>query len=204
MVGSKYRLLPTLFKKFEPVINSHVNFFDVFGGSLIVGVNVKNYFQCSTTINDFDNWVPLKNEALIKNQTSHSGRGYTTQSAIKQFAKKVKHGYWDRVKIFSKILSTCKIKHKNYLDLSIPKNSVLYIDPPYFGKTKYYKNKLNFNEFYQWLSNLHYQKCKLIISFNNDTWFQKLGYWKIETINVTYSSKKFANKKSTEFLITNF
>lgn len=54
LVGSKYKMLDFLFENFN--FNGVKNFFDIFGGTGIVGVNVKNnYPNIIVTINDYDN-----------------------------------------------------------------------------------------------------------------------------------------------------
>ena len=39
--------------------------------------------------------------------------------------------------------------NKNYDELRIPENSILYLDPPYFGTTQY-KDKFDHNKFWDW------------------------------------------------------
>lgn len=39
--------------------------------------------------------------------------------------------------------------NKSYLQLEIPKSSIIYCDPPYFGTTNY-KTNFNHNEFWEW------------------------------------------------------
>ena len=62
-----------------------------------------------------------------------------------------------------------KIKHINFIhsdykDLSIPDNSIIYCDPPYKGSEKYYKQKFNYEEFYEWCIKKHNEGHKVFIS----------------------------------------
>ena len=62
-----------------------------------------------------------------------------------------------------------KIKHINFIhsdykDLNIPDNSIIYCDPPYKGTTKYYKQKFNYEEFYEWCIKKHNEGHKVFIS----------------------------------------
>jgi DNA adenine methylase len=47
-------------------------------------------------------------------------------------------------------LKEVRLVNESYLNLEIPKNSIIYCDPPYEGTTKY-KDGLNHAEFWQWV-----------------------------------------------------
>ena len=53
----------------------------------------------------------------------------------------------------SPLLQGIELITKNYLDLEIPENSLIYCDPPYEGATKY-KDDFNHSEFWQWCRNM--------------------------------------------------
>ena len=53
----------------------------------------------------------------------------------------------------SPLLQGIDLITKNYLDLEIPENSLIYCDPPYEGVTKY-KDDFNHSEFWQWCRNM--------------------------------------------------
>ena len=53
----------------------------------------------------------------------------------------------------SPLLQGIELITKNYLDLEIPENSLIYCDPPYEGVTKY-KDDFNHSEFWQWCRNM--------------------------------------------------
>ena len=62
-----------------------------------------------------------------------------------------------------------KIKHINFIhsdykDLNIPDNSIIYCDPPYKGTKKYWKQKFNYEEFYEWCIKKHNEGHKVFIS----------------------------------------
>ena len=62
-----------------------------------------------------------------------------------------------------------KIKHINFIhsdykDLNIPDNSIIYCDPPYKGTAKYWKQKFNYEEFYEWCIKKHNEGHKVFIS----------------------------------------
>ena len=62
-----------------------------------------------------------------------------------------------------------KIKHINFIhsdykDLNIPDNSIIYCDPPYKGTEKYWKQKFNYEEFYEWCIKKHNEGHKVFIS----------------------------------------
>lgn len=100
MCGTKYKLLPHIFK----YINDDFDcFYDVFGGSGIVGVNVAEHFKKKVIINDYDKLLNnLDIYKVINNQISFNGRKNTiTQSAIIQFQTKIRNGFWNKYLIFN-------------------------------------------------------------------------------------------------------
>lgn len=51
-------------------------------------------------------------------------------------------------------VSQLEVMQKDYKDVEIPSNSVVYADPPYMGRATYGKEKFNHEEFYDWCRNL--------------------------------------------------
>lgn len=103
MYGTKYKLLKYIFKNIH---NDFDYFFDVFGGSGIVGVNVANHYKRKVVINDYDCLLNnLDIYKVINNQISFNGRkGTITKSAIEQFKTKIRNGFWNNYLLFKEIL----------------------------------------------------------------------------------------------------
>ena len=55
------------------------------------------------------------------------------------------------------------IENKNYLDLTIPKNSIVYCDPPYQNTTKY-SSTFNHEIFWNWVRKLARNKHQVFVS----------------------------------------
>jgi DNA adenine methylase len=91
--GSKYRQLENLFNIFD--LKGKGTFVDLFGGSGIVGVNVKHNFpNMNVIINDYDNILPIKTSYALKNMLTFAGNGKNhTKAALKYFNKRVENGY---------------------------------------------------------------------------------------------------------------
>jgi DNA adenine methylase len=58
------------------------------------------------------------------------------------------------------------LQNKNYYELEIPKNSIVYCDPPYEGTTKYINN-FNHIIFWEWARKISKQGHKVFISEYN-------------------------------------
>jgi DNA adenine methylase len=63
-------------------------------------------------------------------------------------------------------LRGCVFLNKNYLDLTIPANSIVYCDPPYANVTKY-TTYFNHSVFWQWVRNLVDNKHIVFVSEYN-------------------------------------
>jgi len=74
---------------------------------------------------------------------------YVTLNNLKKQQEKIKH---------------INFIHSDYKDLHIPDNSIIYCDPPYKGTTKYWKQKFNYEEFYEWCIKKHNEGHKVFIS----------------------------------------
>ena len=79
------------------------------------------------------------------------GRDYfrETLNGLKKQQEKIKH---------------INFIHSDYKDLNIPDNSIIYCDPPYKGTKKYWKQKFNYEEFYEWCIKKHNEGHKVFIS----------------------------------------
>ena len=63
-------------------------------------------------------------------------------------------------------LKDCLFINSSYQLLDIPKNSIIYCDPPYEGTTKY-KDRFNHSDFWQWCRGKHTEGHKVYISEYN-------------------------------------
>lgn len=59
-----------------------------------------------------------------------------------------------------------KIYNKNYYELEIPKNSIIYCDPPYQGTTKY-KDSFDYSYYWQWCEQMSKEGHKVFVSEYN-------------------------------------
>lgn len=127
LTGSKYRMLDFLVDKFN--LDNIKDFYEPFGGTGIVAVNVKeNYKNINVFLNDFDKVLPPDLEKLVNSNCAFNGFGKYSKSAINQFIKKWENGLFEKyekyneilrniLKIYSKIEIFMNIKRK-YLFLT--------------------------------------------------------------------------------------
>lgn len=211
LMGSKYRLFNQLYNHFN--FENISNFYDVFGGTGIVGVNVKHFKpDLNVYINDFDNILPLTKEYVSDNNKRFNGYGSYSQAAIEQFNKKIKNGLWEKLEIYNSILSKCFITHDDYQNLHLKKyydkKSFFYFDPPYFSNFKAYKNQIDVNDFFRFITYFNLKNdCKIAISFKDSNEVRSLfNEWNIYELKHTNTnvSKKSKDKSAKEILITNF
>ena len=99
-----------------------------------------------------------------------------------------------------------KIKHINFIhsdykDLSIPDNSIIYCDPPYKGTTKYYKQKFNYEEFYEWCIKKHNEGHKVFISEYEMPENRFKSIWKKEIILTINNLQQPIKKVEKLFII---
>ena len=167
LAGSKYKKVNFMCNLFNA--SKKVAFFEVFGGTGIISVNIKHNFPNKVVfLNDYDNLFPLSKSTVKKNLCSYEGNEkYQTELAIKYFNTRVKNGLWDKVKIYNEILDGIVLSHENYLDLKIPKNSFVYFDPPYWGRDNLYKNNINHIELFDFVQKLD-DSITWVISYSND------------------------------------
>ena len=84
--GSKYRKIDKIIKILG--VGQYDHFLDLFAGSGIVGVNVKNLIGCEVTINDYDKIFPITDNFALNNMLSYGGLGKNkTKSAEEYFLR---------------------------------------------------------------------------------------------------------------------
>ena len=225
LVGSKYKMLDFLFENFN--FNGVKNFFDIFGGTGIVGVNVKNnYPNIIVTINDYDNKLTKLNYYdVLENQINFNGYGRASEAAVLQCAKMIQNGLREKFDEYISILKKCNVSANDYmswikifafmhLDWS---DTIIYFDPPYFdkkdSKSKFYKHNIAINEFWVAVGAvIKFSKAKVYISFCDDPqsleWPRKNNFFEALNLRIIYKDKISIHtnnkaKKYREILITN-
>ena len=88
-------------------------------------------------------------------------------------------------------------ENKSYLDLDIPKDSIVYCDPPYENTTGY-KSKFNHIEFWDWVRNISKKHQVFISEYNAPSDF--ICLWE-KSVNNTLE-KDTGKKKGFERLFT--
>ena len=88
-------------------------------------------------------------------------------------------------------------ENKSYLDLDIPKDSIVYCDPPYQNTTGY-KSKFNHIEFWDWVRNISKKHQVFISEYNAPSDF--ICLWE-KSVNNTLE-KDTGKKKGVERLFT--
>ncbi|VEU75300.1 Site-specific DNA methylase [Mycoplasmopsis maculosa] len=211
LIGSKYRLFNQLYIHFN--LSNITKFYDVFGGTGIVGINIKNINpNIDVYINDYDNILPLTKKFVEDNNKRFNGFGGYSQAAIQQYNKKVLNGLWTKLKIYNNVLKNINISHLDYKELlnshSFNNNDLIYLDPPYFSNFKAYKHKINLDDFFKFILFFNSKNnCKIAISFKyNEKILNLFKNWNIYYLNHTNTNistiKK--DKNANEILITNF
>ena len=89
------------------------------------------------------------------------------------------------------------ISNKNYLDLEIPLNSIIYCDPPYSGTTKY-SNTFNHEIFWEWVRDKAYDNTVFVSEYSAPKDF--VSVW-CKTVNNTLV-RNTGSKQGTEHLFT--
>lgn len=221
MFGSKYKLLPHILKYVE---NDFNYFIDLFGGTGIVGLNVSHIFKNSYSkrryyskiyINDYDEILKnLTVQNVIQNQITFNGnKKNVTKAGIEYFKKKIVNGFWNRYLLYLDELNKVNIFSvdavwwltNSYENLK--HDTILYLDPPYFGK-KYenlYIHKVNHKTLWELLDKIK-TKCRIILNYNYDeTIIEHFKDWNIEIIEAMYTSTnhKTGNRFAKEIIITN-
>lgn len=92
-------------------------------------------------------------------------------------------------------------KYSSYKDLTFADNSIIYLDPPYEGTTKY-KDDFNHTEFWEWCRIKIKQGHKVFISEYNAPEDFKCVWSKQAKSSLSANGKIGGNKVSTEKLFT--
>lgn len=199
--GTKYTQLSKIYHLYER--SGLDKFVDLFGGTGIVGVNIKNkYPNSSVYINDYDNLFPLTEEGVKRNLLTYNGDGihYTKQSADK-FQERLRNGLWDKVKIYQDVLDHCIISHSDYKEVEIPAYSFIYLDPPYYKRDRKYKNKVNHEELKAFVDNLD-KSVVWVMSYDGSDYIREMykDYYICEDIYMYRTSVKDKPRQPTKEL----
>ena len=203
--GSKYRKV----KKFIEILDIKEDdiFLDMFGGSAIVGVNVKELTRAKVIINDFDKTFPISPKNAIINMCSFQGLGKnSTPSSEEYFNTRVRNGYWGKFDKYNQVLDTCTITNNDFMDIDVDTPNKIYVDPPYDDIKKLYKGdftKLQHKRLCEKLSNT---AANILISYNDTPYIRELYKdWNISTMYFAYTTGRGTKKKKVdELIITNY
>lgn len=148
-----------------------------------VGVDVNKYvIQALETIRDCSDKIPknnkeftemdyknlrLSDEYMFKGYAgfafSYSGKwlgGWCRDNSGKR--DYVSEAYRNAIKQ-SKLIQDVEFICGSYDSIELCKNSIIYIDPPYLGTTKY-KDSFDYDKFYKWCIEKHKEGYKIFIS----------------------------------------
>jgi DNA adenine methylase len=188
-------------------LKQNSTFIDLFAGSGIVSVNVRNTAGCNVILNDYDNIFPLTLEYVEKNLTSYMGLGKNkTRLALDYYQTRLRNGLVAKVTQYNQILKSCTILHKNYSQVQIPPNSVVYVDPPYYGIKGLYQHTLDHQLLHDYLKGLD-SSIKVVISYNDCEFIRNLYRgWYTSKVDYQYSCgtcKRHGGRQKTELIISN-
>ena len=91
------------------------------------------------------------------------------------------------------------LEHFSYNELEIPKNSIIYCDPPYDNTTKYKTGSFNHSDFWQWCRDKKKEGHTIFVSEYNAPKDFKCVWEKQVNSSLT---KDTGSKKATEKLFT--
>ena len=203
--GSKYRKV----KKFIEILNIVEDdvFLDMFGGSAIVGVNVKELTGATVIINDFDKTFPLTPVKAITNMCSFQGLGKNfTRIAEDYFNRRVINNYWEKYDKYNEVLSRCTISNKDFLDIDVDTPNKIYVDPPYDDINGLYKGNFTKHQHEKLRDKLNKSKAEILISYNDTPFIRQLYKdWNINTLEFVYTTgANPTGKRVNELIITNY
>jgi DNA adenine methylase len=98
------------------------------------------------------------------------------------------------------LLKGCLFYNKNYWELDIPKNSIVYCDPPYANVSNYKTGDFDSNKFWQWCEQKTNEENYVYVSEYNapDNW---KCIWEKDVISqLSANGKSGGNKNSVEKL----
>jgi site-specific DNA-adenine methylase len=158
-------------------------------------------------LNDYDHIFPLTFALVEKNLTSYMGLGKNkTKLAINYYQTRLRNGLMAKVAEYNQILESCEIWHQDYTKVQIPLNSVVYVDPPYYGIKGLYQHTVNHINLCDYLKTLD-KSIKVIISYNDCAFISELYRdWYIEEMPFNYccgTNKRHGRRATTELIISN-
>ena len=133
---------------------------------------------------------------------SYSGKwfgGYAgvtqTKAGVRDYQKEAFNNVTKQLKNLKDVI----FKYGSYQNIVLPKESILYLDPPYKGTTKY-KDDFNHSDFWQWCREKVKEGHKVFVSeYNAPEDFKCI--WEKETkSSLSANGKSGGNKLSTEKL----
>lgn len=204
MTGSKFNKIDPILKIFN--FQDHDCFLDMFGGTGIIGINVKHLRNIPVTINDYDKILPVSESHAIKNMLSYGGLNKNfTKIALKYFNIRIKNDYWNKLIFYNKVLEKVDILHLDFKKIVLKNYSKIYVDPPYYGVNKnLYKNsEIDHVELNKILEEEKDQR-DILISYNECQFIVDLyKNWYIYSSHFKYSGMG-NNKDVRELFISNF
>ncbi len=93
-------------------------------------------------------------------------RDKSGDNSIENMKTQSRRSYKDALKQFPKLLGV-EFFNKNYWELDIPSNSIIYCDPPYAGTTKYSTNSFDYDKFWNWCNEQINKGHKVFVSEYN-------------------------------------
>ena len=133
---------------------------------------------------------------------SYSGKWFGGYAGITQTKGGVRDYQIEAFKNVTKQLKNLRdvvFQYSDYKNLRIPKNSVIYCDPPYEGTTKY-KDDFNHTEFWEWCRTKAKEGHKVFVSEYNAPSDFKCVWEKQAKSSLSANGKIGGNKISTEKL----
>lgn len=133
---------------------------------------------------------------------SYSGKWFGGYAGITQTKGGVRDYQIEAFKNVTKQLKNLRdvvFQYSDYKNLRIPKNSVIYCDPPYEGTTKY-KDDFNHTEFWEWCRTKAKEGHKVFVSEYNAPKDFKCVWEKQVKSSLSANGKIGGNKISTEKL----
>jgi len=219
-------LLPIILKDryigqwyYEPMVGG-ANMIDKVGGNRF-GADINEYL-IEMWLALTDGWIPKKHYTKdeytdIKNNKenypknlvgyvgincSYSGKwfgGYAgiteTKGGVRDYQKEAFNNVTKQLKNLKDVV----FKYSSYKDLTFAKNSIIYLDPPYEGTTKY-KDDFNHADFWEWCRTKTKQGHKVFVSEYKAPEDFKCVWEKETKSSLSANGKIGGNKISTEKL----
>lgn len=146
--------------------------------------------------NDFVGWVGIA--------CSYSGKwfgGFAGEVKTKQGIRDYQKESFLNLEKQRPFILDVEFKHASYDDLAIPKNSIIYCDPPYEGTTGY-KDSFDHGKFWQWCRDRAAEGHTVFVSeYNAPDDFNCIWQQEVKS-SLSANGKSGANKVSIEKLFT--